>query len=332
MSNQERRLTQALNRLRPEVRRAFEQAIRDAAISVNQTLLANLIEQGRIEEAVELLRIDQSLFSPLTDALRGAFLTGGRLAEDIAPRGLTGVFRFDGRHPDAVAWVQRQAATLVQGIEQEELIKTRRVITAGIEEGMHSRRIAQSLTGRAVSGKRRVGGFLGLTAQQADSIIAGRAKLRSGDPALMRQYMRLEQRDKSMDSRIKRAIAEGRGITGKELDMIIEAHRSKALGYRGRVIASHETKNALAAGRERGMQQMLARPDVEAVTCRWQHSLSEHPRLAHVAMNGTVINLGERFEFPDGVAMKHPHDDEAPARHTIGCRCVGIYRVRMRKS
>lgn len=330
MSNQERRLTQALNRLRPEVRRAFEQAIRDAAISINQTLLANLIEQGRIEEAVELLRIDQSLFSPLTDALRGAFLTGGRLAEDIAPRGLTGVFRFDGRHSDAVAWVQRQAATLVQGIEQDTLTLTRRVITAGLEEGQHARTVARSITGRAV-GKRRVGGFLGLTTQQADSIIAGRAKLRSGDPALMAEYLRLKQRDKSMDSRIKRAMAEGRGITGKELDMIIEAHRSKALGYRGRRIASHETKNALAAGRERGMQQMLARPDVEAVTVRWQHNLSEHPRLAHVAMNGTVINLGERFEFPDGVAMKHPHDAEAPARHTIGCRCVGIYRVRIRR-
>ena len=77
MNRQEKRLQKALERLRPEIRRAFEQAIRDAAISIDQAALAHLIELGRIDEAVELLRIERSLFSPLIDAIRAAHLRGG---------------------------------------------------------------------------------------------------------------------------------------------------------------------------------------------------------------------------------------------------------------
>ncbi|MEO1948484.1 hypothetical protein [Thioclava sp.] len=330
MNKQERALRNALDRFTPEMRAAFTQAIRDAAVSVDQRRLAYLIEQGRIEEAVQLLRIDQSLFAPLKDAIRGAYAQGGALAEQIAPAGLTGVFRFDGTQAAAMQWVLTRGADLVHGITDEGIATARKVIAAGLDEGLSSSEVARSITGRKI-GKQRVGGFLGLTEQQADSIIAGRAKLASGDPAQMREYLQLKLRDTRYDAQIKRAIKEGKAIKGADLDRIMEAHRSKALGYRGRVVAKHESHQALAAGRAEGMSQMLARDDVEAVTCRWQHNLSVEPRPDHVAMSGTVVEYGQAFDFPDGTQMRWPHDENAPARHTIGCRCVGIFRVKLRR-
>lgn len=330
MTQQERRLNMALRRLRPDIRRAFEQAISDAAISIDRRLLAELIEAGRVTESVELLRVDQSLFSPLRDAVRDAYRAGGLLVEDIAPRGMGGVFRFDGNHAGALAWVQQYSASLVQGITAEGIETARRVIAEGIEEGLSSRVIARSLTGKRV-GRRNVGGFLGLTAQQADSIITGRAKLASGNPALMREYLTLKLRDARFDKKIAKAAREGRPITGRDLDAIMEAHRAKALTYRGNVIARHESANALAAGQDEAYRQIAERPDVERVTVRWQHNLSENPRIEHQMMDGTVIEQGETFDFPDGVRMQYPHDVSAPPEHTIGCRCVAIYRVRLRR-
>jgi hypothetical protein len=48
-------------------------------------------------------------------------------------------------------------------------------------------------------------------------------------------------------------------------------------------------------------------------------------------MGGTVIQLGETFNFPDGARMKYPHDPAGGAAHSIGCRCVAIHRVKLPK-
>lgn len=330
MATQDAQLRAALQKLEPKLRRAFEAAIGKSARAVDQRTLAGMIDAGRIEDAVQLLRIEQSLLWPLHEAFREAFVAGGVLGADIAPKGLSGAFGFEGRHPRAEAWVQQNGATLIQGIEQEGIATTRRVIETGLSESRSSLAVAREITGRRV-GSRRVGGYLGLTAQQTDSIIAGRAKLQSGDPEQMREYLRLKLRDRRYDRRIETAIREGRAISGRALDEIMEAHRSKALGYRGRVIAKHQARQALAAGRDEGVLQLKDHPDVEAVTARWQHNRSMEPRSDHLAMNGTVIELGEFFEFPDGTRMRRPHDEGAPARHTIGCNCMVIYRVRLRR-
>lgn len=329
MSNQRTVFMEALRKLEPVIRRAFEAAIARASAAVNIDQLAELISTGQIEDAARLLRVDQSLLWPLHEAVRDAYIGGGQMASGQM-LGLTGLFQFDGRHTRAEAWVREHAGSLIEGIQSESLDTTRRVIGQGIAEGRSSRAVALEITGRRV-GKKRVGGYLGLNSVQADSIIRGRGLLLSGDPDQMRQYLGLKLRDRRYDRTIRKAMREGRAIKGQMLDKIMEAHRSKALGYRGRVIAKHEARQALSAGREEAFQQALEREDVEGVSVRWQHNLSADPRHQHVAMNGAKIELGGQFEFPDGVTMKHPHDEDAPASHTIGCNCVAMYRLKMRR-
>lgn len=325
-TSQSAQLAALLKKLEPAIQKAFIASILKAGAAINQKALIESLSAGDLEGAAQLLRIEQAALFPLVEAVRGAFVEGGLAVGSALPKGISGKFGFDGRSLQAEQWVRTEGARLIQGIEEESLAQARLVIRAGLEAGFSPAKIARELTGKVV-GSKRVGGFLGLTTQQTDSIIRGRAKLSSGNPALMREYMDLKLRNRNYDATINRAISSGTPLTGSQIDTIIEAHKTKALGYRGQVIAKNEAFTAQAAGQSEGFRQVLARGDVEAVTKRWQHNLSEFPREEHVEMDGTVVDFDEDFVMSDGVRMSHPHDPRGGAKHSVGCRCVAIYRV-----
>lgn len=319
-----------LKKLGPTIEAAFLAAIRGGGI--DPAALINALQRGDIDGAAALLRIDRAALFPLEEAVRGAYLAGASAAVSIAPRAVAGSFSFNGRHFRAERWVQAIGSTLIQGIQDDTLAMARAVILDGVQQGSSPARIQRDLTGtyNRATGQRE-GGFLGTTAQQADSMIRGRAKLASGDPALMKEYLDLKLRDRRFDPMIKRYIADGKAVSAADLDKIMAAHKSKALKYRGQVIAKNEAFSAQAAGRNEAYLQMAERPDVAEVTVRWQHNLSQKPREDHVKMDGTVIKLGEKFDFGGGVQMAHPHDPAGGAEHSIGCRCVAVYRLEMER-
>lgn len=323
---QQRKINALLAKLEPAVQEAFSAAIQAARRSVDFAALVDALDRGDLGAAVRLLQLPQGVLFPLEDAIRAAYVEGGRMVAIAAPSALIG---FNGSTPRAVAWLTEVSSVRIQGIADDTLEATRAALVAGRNQGMGSRAIARMIAGTR-QGTQRVGGILGLTTQQADSIMSGRAKLASGDPKLMREYLDLKLRDRRYDNAIKKAIAEGKPITGSQLDKILDAHKSKALAYRGKVIASNETFTALEAGRSEAIAQALENPEVEGATTRWQHNLSQEPREDHVAMSGTVVEFGQDFVFPDGTRMKHPHDPAGGAKHNLGCRCIAIHRIRMR--
>jgi len=337
LSAQSRRVAEAIRKLEPTIRKAFEMAIQQAAGAVDQRALLAALEAGNIERAIELLRINRAVLFPLDEAIRAGYITGGTMAVADIPRSLAGRFAFDGRHFRAEAWVREHVGDLIQGIEQEGIQTTRRVIREGLEAGRSHKTVAREITGRKV-GTRRVGGYLGLNSDQTDQVLNARSIL--SDPDQIRDYFvkdrktgrmkpRYKLSDRRFDARIKKAIAEGKALSGKDLDDVIEAHRSKALGYRGRLIAKDQSHTALASGREEAYQQMLEDPEVETVTVRWQKSPRVNDRPDHQAMDGTVITLGETFNFPDA-QMKYPHDPVGGPKHNAHCGCIAVYRVRIR--
>ena len=325
--SQQRQIDDILRQMEPRIRDAFIAAIYRARDGIDIGELIAALQAGDIERAARLFRLDDAALFPLEDAIRATFITGGQSV--VAPTGLRGGFGFNGRHLRAEQWTRTIGSDLIQGIRDDTLEMARQVITSGLAEARGARAVALDLTGtlNRLTGQRE-GGFLGLTTQQADSIMSGRAKLASGDPALMREYLDLRLRDRRYDATIRKAIAEGGTIRGAELDRIMLAHKNKALKYRGEVIAKNEAFTAQAAGRDEAYRQMLDRSDVADIVVRWQHNLSREPRPDHVAMNGTVISLrkGEAFQFADA-RMKHPHDPAGGAKHSIGCRCIAVYRV-----
>ena len=325
-SAQQRQINALLARLEPDVARAFEDAIQAARRQVDMAALIDALDRGDLGAAIRLLQLPQGVLFPLDEAVRQAYIEGGRMVAVAAPSALIG---FNGGTPRAVAWLAEVSSTQIQGIWDDTLEAVRSALVAGREQGMGSRSIARMIVGTR-RGAQRVGGILGLTTQQADSIMSARAKLASGDPAQMREYFALKLRDRRYDAQIKKAIADGKPITGAQLDKILDAHKSKALAYRGKVIAKNETFQSLEAGRREAIAQALENPDVEGASKRWQHNLSQEPRLDHVAMSGTVVDFAADFVFPDGTRMQHAHDPAGGAEHNLGCRCITVYRIRMR--
>ena len=323
---QARKIASLLSQLEPAVSRAFQEAIYAARKSVNIAALVDALDRGDLGAAVRLLQLPQGVLFSLEDAIRQAYIEGGKMVAIAAPSALIG---FSGSTPRAVAWLAELSSTRIQGIADDTIEATRAALIAGREQGMGSRSIARMITGTR-RGTQRVGGILGLTTQQADSIMSARAKLGSGDPKLMREYFDLKLRDRRYDAQINKAIKEGRAITGPALDTILEAHKSKALAYRGKLIAKNETFSALEAGRAEAIAQALENPNVAGASTRWQHNLSKEPRKDHVEMSGTVVEFGTPFVFPDGTRMMHPHDPNGGAKHNLGCGCIAIHRIRMR--
>ncbi len=327
--NEEVSLAALLASLEPRLRRAFVDAIERHASLIDITALREALLRGDVIRAMEIASVEGRTLSPLVESIRRGFFDGAMLA-GRGQRGIVGRFSFDGRHPDAEAWMSRNGAEMVTAITEESRQSVRAVILDGLEQSRTTASIARDIAGVKV-GDKRVGGIVGLTSPQTDSIIKARAALASGDPARMRAYLGLATRDKRFDPAIRKAIREGRGITGTELDRIMEAHKSKALKYRAGIIAKTESFKATSAGRDQAYRQMLDLPGVTGVSVRWQHNLSAEPRVDHVAMSGTIVQIGQPFVFADGTQMLHPHDPAAPARHVIGCRCIAVYRVQVER-
>jgi hypothetical protein len=324
---QQRQIETLLRRLEPAVAEAFQAAIIAARGRVDIAQLVAALDAGDLGAAVRLLTLPQGVLFPLEDAIRAAYIDGGKMVAVAAPSALIG---FNGNTPRALAWLGEMSSTRIQGIAAETLEATRAALVAGREAGMGSKAIARMIVGTRV-GNRREGGILGLTTQQADSIMSARSKLASGDPALMREYFSLKLRDRRFDRGIKSAIAEGRAITGPQLDKILDAHKSKALAYRGKVIATNETFTALEAGRREAVAQALENPEVEGATKRWQWNFSKEAREDHRAMESAPARpIDEPFTMADGTQMQYAHDPAGGPKHNANCGCITIYRIRMR--
>ncbi len=315
-----------LKTLEPKIQKAFLAAIHRSASAIDFGALRAALEAGDVERAVEICRFRQALLAPLNEEIRQSYVRGGEAVGGFIPQSIAGHFGFDGQHPRAINWMRNHGAVLIQGIEADGIEAVRNVVSDGIAQGRSHTSVARDITGRKV-GRTRVGGFLGLTSKQTDSVILGRAKLASGDPVLMREYKNLKLRDRRFDSVIDAAIEAETPITGKQLDRIIEAHKSKALGYRGKVIAKNEAHTALMAGKGEAYDQLIDAGTVESVKKTWRHGFSNNPRDDHLNMGGKTIDFKEDFIMADGARMKHPHDPRGGAKHSIHCRCITTERA-----
>jgi len=75
-----------IDRMEPAMRQAFLEAIADIRSEAQLSVIIRAIEDGRIEDAIRALHLDATFFGPLDDALRLAYLEGGRDALAGLPR------------------------------------------------------------------------------------------------------------------------------------------------------------------------------------------------------------------------------------------------------
>jgi hypothetical protein len=322
MPSQQRLYDQLLRRYEREVAQAFIAAIQAARGQVSVTLLASALDRGDLAEAGRLLAMNQQVLFPLTEATRSAYVAAGLAVADTAPAAMS--FAFDGRHTRAEAWVSRQAGTLVQAITDDTLPMLRSVLADGLERGVSGRTVALDITGRLNRATgRREGGFLGLTSQQTEYAINARRQLQDLDAG----YFTRALRDRRYDPMVRRAIRDGQPLSAADIERVTMRYRDRLADHRGRTIARNEAHTALAAGRNEGFAQVTEAG--ATVTVRWQwNDGGQNPREDHQAMSTAPARpYGEPFVFPDGAAMQYPHDPAGGPEHSIGCRCIAVYRV-----
>lgn len=208
-------------------------------------------------------------------------------------------------------------------------------IVAGLEQSRTPDQIARSLIGlkNSVTGKRE-GGIIGLNSHQVELMLSTEAKLLSGDPALMKEYLRLKTRDRRFDSAVRRAIKEGRPVSADDLGKIMRQLRDRNVQLRAKTIARNESITAMRAGRHEGFVQMLetGRVSEDQIERRWDATGDDHTRLSHLALHGQkVTGLSAPFVSPvTGARMMFPGDASlgAPAEELIQCRCFEHIRIR----
>lgn len=331
-----------LNRLErehgPQVRRAFERSIRELRRGVNMGDLARMIAAGDIEGVFVALGIagtaGTAVYRDLEAEIARAFEGAGRaftrlLPKNVRdPRGLQVVFRFDLRHPQAEAWLRREAAGLITRVVEDQRAAVRGVLEDDLARGIPPRTSALRIAGRINATTRvREGGILGLSEPQTRYLRNARDYLDAGDA----RYFDLTLRDKRFDSAVRRAMQAGQSVPAEVRERALRQYGNRLMRHRGETIAQTETLNALRAGHNAAFRQgaELAGVDDDLIEHEWQDTGDGKTRRTHADADGQVIRGKDAVFTVGGYPMRWPGDSGlgAPARETIRCRCRKISRI-----
>lgn len=307
----------------------------------NQAVLqeiVKLLEVGNVDGVIELLGLDETTWQPLGESIRDAYRTGGitgavqigTIPTDIG----TLVMRFNVNAPLAQAWLSQASSRLITEIVEDQRQMVRERLTAALERGDNPRTSALELVGRInPQTKKREGGFIGLTSQQASWIDHAREELENLDES----YFDRKLRDKRLDGVIMKAIRNETPIPKKTINAALNRMQQRALKYRGDVISRTESINALRAGQYASIIQAIEKGDlVESdVVKSWDSSGDARTRLTHLQAEndykeGIPLNQPFMVNRASGFgvdAMMYPGDPSGSAENVIQCRCKLIATI-----
>ena len=304
----------------------FNAIVRDIKSQTVLNELVRALETNNVDAVVELLGLDPETWDPMGEALRTAYreggLTGASQIGTIPTDTGTLVARFNVRNPRAEAWIAEQSSRLITEMVDSQVEAVRERLEAALARGDNPRTTALDLVGRTdpVS-RRREGGIVGLTSQQAGWAETARGELETLDAA----YFSRELRDKRFDKRIAKAIETGEPLDAKTIDAAITRMQQRTLKYRGDVIARTESVNALRAGQFEAIAQAVERGelDIRDVVKKWDATGDVRTRLTHQQAE-TDYKEGIPLDQPfivGGEPMQYPGVAGASAKNVIQCRC-----------
>lgn len=325
----------ALAKLEPQVQRAFLEAIGDITKAADLQAVIRALEVGDVEAAVRAMRFEATLFGAVDRSLEEAYRAGG-----IAAIGSLPVIRdpfdggrialgFDGRHPRAERWARDMSSRLIVEIVEDQRNMARDVIRQGLEAGRGPRSTALDIVGRVnKTTKRREGGLIGITSNQAQWVKRAEDQLRDGDYS---GYLGRDLRNKQFDKLIARAERDGRALTDAEIGKISTAYRNNILRYRGETIARTETITAYRAGNQEGFRQLVDTGAVrdDQIVRTWGATGDLRTRVSHNFMNGVSVRGLDTHWNVSGSLMMYPGDTSlgAAAEMVVNCRCYETIRI-----
>lgn len=300
------RLEALLNRHEPELVAAFLEVARQLRGSLALDQLVTLVEQGRVQEALEVAAQAGARFAT---TVNGVYIAAGL---DTASR-LTNVLRvsvdFDVTNAGAVRAMQETRLRLVREISSEQALAARQALAEGVRAGLNPRRQAQALRDS-----------LGLTARQVSTVTNFRRMLEEGD----REVLRRALRDRRFDPTVRRRLATGEPLTARQVDRMVARYRERQLRARAEMVARTEALRAVNGAAWQTYEQAYERGLIDPARVEevWRTAADTRVRDSHRTMNGQTRQPGQPFLSGAGNALRFPGDPEAPASEVVQCRCV----------
>lgn len=314
---------------------AFFAAIRDIKAGIEFQRLTTMIELGDLDGALDALHIDPEAFNEVADRIREAHAEAGKITAEGMPRrrpdGTALVVRFDGRNPEAEAWLSRHSSDLITRLTEEQRQLVRASLSESMRRGVNPRQAALEVVGRMSRTGRREGGVLGLSLPQEGFVSKARDQLASSDPADLRAYLTRTKRDKRFDRSVTKAIREGTAVDPAIAAKAITAYERRLLKLRGDTIGRVETMTSMQRAKFEAYRQAVASGKVaeNTVTKVWRSAGDFRVRHTHRGLNGDSARLNEPFRSLSGALLRFPMDTAmgAGADEIVNCRCDCEYRI-----
>lgn len=323
------RIIDLVDDFEPVLRDAFLSGINDITSNAGLGRIVKALERRDIEGALRSIHLDPAAFSELDSAVRAAYDAGGSQTTGSMPifrdpEGKRFVVRFDARNPRAEEWLKTKSSDLVTAIVDDQRTAIRDAMKDGLERGENPRTTALNIVGRInPQTKRREGGIVGLTAQQAQYVATYANELAAGDAKGLRNSLTRAMRDKRFDKRVIKSIETGKGLDAETRARMVARYSGSLLKLRGDTIARTEAIAALHASQTEAFAQVIEKGAVKAQNVKkiWRSASDRRVRDTHAAMDGQSVSWGSPFRSPSGATIKYPCDPDAPASERIQCRC-----------
>lgn len=304
------------------VLKSFYEAIDSVKSQAVISEIARLINLGNVEGIVTLLNIDPVSFRPLESSIFNAYETGGKTAAAqigvIPVASGTLAARFDIRSPSAERFINDLSSRKIVEISEDLRFTVRSILNAAMVKGQAPRSTALDLVGRIdPTTRKRIGGHIGLTEQQAQWVQNARFELENLDA----NYLNRKLRDRRFDKSFIKAMRDGKKY--KNTDAAVTRMQARALRYRAENIARTESLQALSEGHFEAIKQAVNVGEVSDVLKFWDatgdiRTRPEHSEAENRSKKG--IPLDAPF-FVGGEAMQRPRQLGASGSNVINCRC-----------
>lgn len=307
-----KRIEALLDQAEPLFRREFLAMVR--AIQNERTIeeLAELLSQGRIEEALSSI---ERATARLRSAWSDIFVIAGKSTTDPIKEA-TGeiIIDFDRVNARAVRVMQENQLRLVQQFGEQQRRATREALIDGIRRGINPREQARAFRDS-----------IGLTENQQGAVSNYRRLLETLDRAALTRKLR----DGRFDGTIRSAIAQDRSLTKQQIDRMVSRYLQRSLAHRAEVIARTEALRSVHMGSREMYDQAIENGvlSAEQLVRIWNTAGDLRVRGHHAFMHLQERSIGVPFTSGLGNSLMFPADPGAPAEDVVQCRCVESTRI-----
>lgn len=301
-----------------QIRKAFEEFLRDMRSERMIDELAHMIESGDLEGALRIVDAHVARFGTV---IARVFQSVGQaevaaLGAQLADSGIRVAIAFDVTNPRAVDAMRRNSLGFIREITTLQRDSIRSALVEGMQSGSGVEEIARALRGS-----------IGLTETQRRSVENYRRLLELGDSAALQRGLR----DRRFDSSVARAIESEIPLGEDQIDRMVERYMDRFLQYRAENIARTESLYAVGSARRESLTQTLDQlgGPRSLVVRTWMSTKDKRTRDTHAEMDGQQRGMDEPYESSSGARLMFPGDSSlgAPAEEIINCRCTELIEI-----